>query len=336
MTDCVLPLKLRPKSFSELVGQDEVIKQIQAQIGSGRIPRSWMFVGDSGAGKTTLSRIVSLALQKPDYKDFGNNLTAEDWAMWDVYDINEVNASNFNGKESMAGLVEKTRHSPLPPSRCRINLLNEAHRLTDAAQNLLLDAVETNGCTYWILVTNQPGEFIPEMHRRFSIFTLRPLNEAQILDYLSKINEQQKLGVKEIAELTKTLFASGITAPARCLQALEKVSTGAAISEALGYVTGGETEIKDLGRALLDGNGDTWKRICPILKKATTEDLVGMRYRILALLKLTILNGRGDKPRKASEMISMLTDGAPTEQAAVVPWFVSRLFLLANHSTSKV
>src|SRR6266446_5346345 len=125
-----LQLALRPKTFSALYGQDKITKAIEKQFASKRIPRSWMFSGQTGSGKTTIARILALGFQcKHQNGTIGNPCLDCRKRFYD-FSIQDINASSKNGVQEISELVQGAEFAPLAPSRRRVYILDEAHRLS--------------------------------------------------------------------------------------------------------------------------------------------------------------------------------------------------------------
>ena len=152
----VLSVALRPRRLSEVIGQDSIVRGIRDQMTSGRVPKAWLFSGASGGGKTTLARIVATSLQQPEGEVFGEPST-------ELYndpglDISELNAAVSNKVEDIKELVASSQLRPRDGSRYKVFILDEAHRITTVAQQLLLKPTEDAvGNTIWVFCTTEPG-----------------------------------------------------------------------------------------------------------------------------------------------------------------------------------
>ena len=104
MSEQVLSLSARPQTLDELVGARNLVKMIRGHMTSGRVPAAWMFVGGSGAGKTTTARIVALSLQCTHQDIFGNPC-ADCQSHRSSFDITEINAAEASGVEETEQVI---------------------------------------------------------------------------------------------------------------------------------------------------------------------------------------------------------------------------------------
>src|SRR4051794_1808865 len=116
MSARVLALSMRPKSLDELVGQDKMVECISNQFATGRMPHFYLISGPIGSGKTTFARILARDLLHP-------------------AEIEEINAANKTGVDDVRALVDKMRYKPVHPKKNRVVILDEAHQLSNSAQN---------------------------------------------------------------------------------------------------------------------------------------------------------------------------------------------------------
>lgn len=118
-----LYLKYRPKNLNDVIGQPEVVSKLKEMGRSGRMPHFLAFTGPSGCGKTTVARIIAEKLH------------------CDGSDFEEINAADARGIDMVRALVQNYQLMPLS-GPCRIFMMDEAHALTAAAQDLLLKPLE--------------------------------------------------------------------------------------------------------------------------------------------------------------------------------------------------
>lgn len=177
MADAQLGIALRPTKFEDVIGQEDTVKVLQAQIDKNEIPRAMMFVGPAGTGKTTLAKIISRAVQGWDFPADREP------------DFIEINAADVTGIDDMRELVEKTDSYPMQ-GKFRVIILDEAHKLTVPAQNCLLKPFEqANSATVWIICTTETGKIIKPLQTRCQIFNLKRLDKRGIHTLVVKAAE---------------------------------------------------------------------------------------------------------------------------------------------------
>jgi len=310
-----LNLSLRPRSLSALYGQASLVKTIRQQIASGRIPRSWMFIGESGTGKTSIAQVLSIAFQCTHAKLWGDPCEAC-WKAKDTYSIHEVNASLVNGKEELSQIAKLSYYRP-GAGLYRIIILNEAQQISSAAQQMLLDPTENPpATTIWIICTTDPQKLLPALHRRFTKYKLRTLSITEAEAYLKMCAARARIE-KPLEPLFEQLHIQQISAPGLLLQALEKYAAGAKASEA---VFGSVSEVNSLIVCKAATNGD-WDGLKHMLESADAEDARFIRTSVAGWLRGCLL--RATSPaEQAKHMQSMLdlTTNVPYDDSVMMQW----------------
>ncbi|MEW7007291.1 DNA polymerase III subunit gamma/tau [Lentilitoribacter sp. EG35] len=144
----VLARKYRPKDFSDLVGQNPMVRTLTNAFSSGRIAQAWMLTGVRGVGKTTTARILARALnyQKDgidqptiDIQELGEHCQA----IMDGrhVDVVEMDAASHTGIDDIREIIEQVRYKPIS-ARYKIYIIDEVHMLSTQAFNGLLKTLE--------------------------------------------------------------------------------------------------------------------------------------------------------------------------------------------------
>ncbi len=170
--------KHRPTTFSEIKGQNEIVRRVKALTESKNIPHM-LFSGPAGTGKTTLALIIAKELHKNNWK---NNFL-------------ELNASNDRGIDTIRNQVKDfARTMAIEADTPKIILLDEADALTKEAQQALRRTMETysNSCRF-ILSCNISSKIIDPIKSRCAIFRFKPLNEEDIKEIIKNIAEEEEL-----------------------------------------------------------------------------------------------------------------------------------------------
>lgn len=161
MADVELYKKYRPQAPSELVGQDDAMRQVKDMIMRNEVPHCLLFVGPSGCGKTTLARMLSRKLGCDPDKGMSNP------------DYREINASDNRGIEMVREMLETVNMSALS-SKCKVYVIDEAQGLTPEAQSALLKPLEDGyQHVYFMLCTTDPQKLKQTIKTRSTQITLQ-------------------------------------------------------------------------------------------------------------------------------------------------------------------
>ena len=176
--------KYRPTTFSELVGQEDIIKRVGALTNSLNIPHL-LFAGPAGTGKSTLALIVVKELFKQTWKE--NYL--------------ELNASDERGINIVREKVKNfARTKSLGDVPFKVIFLDEADALTPEAQQALRRTMENYSATCrFVLSCNYSSKIIDPIQSRCAMFRFRLLEKKDIERLLNRISEQERLTIEEPA-----------------------------------------------------------------------------------------------------------------------------------------
>ena len=281
-----------------------------------------MLVGGTGTGKTTVAKIIAVALQCDHQKEWGDPC-AECWAMKDEFNIHEKNASDENGADAAREAVELARFKPMVGKK-RVIILNEAHKITSAAQNILLQPTEFPPLhTVWIICTSEGNKIIPTLRRRFSTFELSPLSDMS-LEVLLKRGAKEINLKQDIAPLLERLIQDEVKSPGVVLMALEKYAGGLTAAASVGE-SASEGEAFELCKAVTAGN-----------VRAMFAELQNIRPEHARLLRASVsgwMRGclwREKNTNRLSALadgLSLLNDGrAPLDDKSLMFWMTGVLY----------
>src|SRR5216683_6632670 len=188
----VLARKYRPQKFSEVIGQDHVTRTLKNALEQGRSAHGYIFSGHRGIGKTTVARILAMALNcrssdKPVAEPCGVCESCTEIRAGNSVDVIEIDAATNRGIDEIRELREGTRYRPAR-DRFKSYILDEAHQITDAAFNALLKTLEEPPShVVFMLATTQPEDIPQTIRSRCQHFSFRAMKFEAIMDQLREI-----------------------------------------------------------------------------------------------------------------------------------------------------
>ena len=136
--------KYRPRTFTELCGQDHVSRTLKSQVESGTASHAYLFCGSRGTGKTSSAKILSKALNclHPQNGDPCNECEmCKGIDNGSVMDVFEIDAASNRGIDDIRDLRDKIAYAPAQ-AKFKVYIIDEVHMLTDQAFNALLKTIE--------------------------------------------------------------------------------------------------------------------------------------------------------------------------------------------------
>ncbi|QWE21821.1 DNA polymerase III subunit gamma/tau [Polynucleobacter sp. AP-Jannik-300A-C4] len=195
MTALALARSWRPKTFSQLVGQDHVVKALTHALDQGRLHHAWLFTGTRGVGKTTIARIMAKALNCTG-EDGQGRMTSEPCGKCPAcleidagrfVDYIEMDAASNRGVDDIAALLEKAAYAP-SNARYKVYMIDEVHMLTNHAFNAMLKTLEEPPeHVKFILATTDPQKIPVTILSRCLQFNLKQMPVPLIVEHLEKV-----------------------------------------------------------------------------------------------------------------------------------------------------
>ena len=207
-----LPLKYRPKTFDDVVGQEHVTRTLRNAIASGRIANAYLFVGSRGIGKTTLSRIFAKAINCPTpngVEPCGACESCRQIAEGRSIDVVELDGASHNKVEDVRPIIEGVQFKPAA-SKYKIFIVDECHMLTPAAWNALLKTLEEPPpYVRFIFATTEGDKLLATIISRCQRFDLRRIQTNDIVSRLRHVCELEKIDAEDDALLAIARGAEG-------------------------------------------------------------------------------------------------------------------------------
>ncbi|MDE0666962.1 MAG: DNA polymerase III subunit gamma/tau [Acidimicrobiaceae bacterium] len=264
--------RYRPQKFSEIKGQDHVVRALQTAVRENTVGHAYLLHGPRGSGKTSTARVLAKALNCTDLGDDGEPCcvceSCVSIAEGRSFDLQELDAASNNKVDDMRALLERVNLAS--PGRAKVYLLDEVHMLTAGAENALLKTLEEPPAhVTWVLATTEPHKVVQTIRSRCQVFELGLISSDIMADHLRYVVADA--GLDADSDAIDHAVAAGGGSVRDTLTALERV------------VAGG-------GTADLDASTDA------ILKAVAEGD------RAAALSAVGDAIGRGRDPRTIGEM----------------------------------
>jgi DNA polymerase-3 subunit gamma/tau len=277
-----LPLKYRPMTFDDVVGQEHVTRTLRNALESGRIANAYLFVGPRGIGKTTLSRIFAKALNCTSPKGVepcGECENCKQIASGRSLDVTELDAASHNKVEDVRPIIEAVQFKPTT-SKYKIFIIDECHMLTPSAWNALLKTLEEPPpYVKFVFATTEGDKVLATIVSRCQRFDLRRIQTHQIAARLQYICGKEGITADQDALLAIARGAEGGMRDA--LSSLDQLIAfkGNTITEedalsVFGLVS--RKALEDLAGAILKGDA------AAILQSVEAFDSAGKNMRRLA------------------------------------------------------
>src|ERR1700694_4741139 len=194
----VLARKYRPQKFRDVIGQEHVTQTLKNAIEQERIAHGYIFSGHRGIGKTTVARILAMALNcrkgdGPTPEPCGVCESCTEIRAGNAVDVIEIDAATNRGIDEIRELREAARYRPAR-DRFKIYILDEAHQITDAAFNALLKTLEEPpDHIVFMLATTQPEDIPQTIRSRCQHFSFRAVKFDAIVAQLRDLVTREKI-----------------------------------------------------------------------------------------------------------------------------------------------
>ena len=300
MSYLVLARKYRPKNFSEMVGQEHVVRALSNALKSQRLHHAYLFTGTRGVGKTTVSRILakSLNCQGPDAQGgitdtpCGVCQACRDIDAGCFVDYTELDAASNRGVDEVQSLLEQAVYKPVQ-GRFKVFMIDEVHMLSNTAFNAMLKTLEEPPeYLKFVLATTDPQKVPVTVLSRCLQFNLRPMAPETIGEHLGKVLGQEHIqadpaALRSLARAARGSMRDALSLTDQAIAFGSGVLEAASVNQMLGSVD--QTYVYKLLGALVQGDAPAVVNSVDDLRKqglsahSTLEELAVLLQRMAVL-----------------------------------------------------
>jgi DNA polymerase III subunit gamma/tau len=200
--------KWRPQKFSELIGQEHIVRTLSNAIELDRVSHAFLFSGTRGVGKTTTARILARVLnckKGPTIEPCGTCSLCMEITQGNCIDVQEIDGASNNGVAEVRELIENVQYAT-SSARYKIYIIDEVHMLSKSAFNALLKTLEEPPPRVIFIFATTELIKIPEtILSRCQCFEFKPLSNVQITKQLKLICGQEEIQIdtKGLVEISK-------------------------------------------------------------------------------------------------------------------------------------
>ncbi len=235
--------KYRPQTFSEVVGQEHVVKTLEGALTTGRIGHAYLFCGPRGTGKTTLARLFAKSLNCANFSKIsgenfveklsvrrsfldlrsfneggsegGLNIPCDECDFCQAIrsgnslDLIEIDAASNRGIDEIRSLKESASVASFG-GKYKVFIIDEVHALTKDAFNALLKILEEPPThVVFVLATTEPHKILSTVLSRVQRFDFKRLTPAQILYKLKEVSKAEKIKIDDFGLTAIALSSDG-------------------------------------------------------------------------------------------------------------------------------
>ncbi|WQT41243.1 DNA polymerase III subunit gamma/tau [Helicobacter pylori] len=289
----VLALKYRPKHFSELVGQESVVKTLSLALDNQRLANAYLFSGLRGSGKTSSSRIFARALmceEGPKAVPCDTCIQCQSALNNHHIDIIEMDGASNRGIDDVRNLIEQTRYKP-SFGRYKIFIIDEVHMFTTEAFNALLKTLEEPPShVKFLLATTDALKLPATILSRTQHFRFKKIPENSVISHLKTILEKEQVSyetsaLEKLAHSGQGSLRDTITLLEQAINYCDNAITESKVAEMLGAID--RSVLEDFFQSLINQDEARLQERYAILENYETESVL---EEMMLFLKAKLLS----------------------------------------------
>lgn len=261
MSYTVLYREFRPKSFKEIIGQDNIVNILKNQIKNDSISHAYLFSGIRGTGKTSTAKVFAKSiccLNNKDGEACNECASCREINEGSSADIIEIDAASNRGIDEIRDLKEKVSYMP-NFGRYKVYIIDEVHMLTTEAFNALLKTLEEPPKhIVFIFATTEPNKILPTILSRCQRFDFQRIEPDVVASHLASILDKKNISYEKealylIALNTQGALRDALSLLDKAISVLEENKvTKKIIEDILGLI--GDEDVKLLANGILEGD----------------------------------------------------------------------------------
>jgi DNA polymerase-3 subunit gamma/tau len=338
-----LARKYRPKNFASVAVQSHVAGTLKGAIARGRVAHGYLLCGPRGTGKTTLARVLAMALNCEQKRDDGEPCGVcpscqRIWSGSASLDVVEIDAASNRGVEDARQLRERAQYAPTGDDRYKVYIVDEAHMLTREAWNALLKVLEEPPPrVVFVFATTEPqkiAQAAAPVLSRLQRFDLKRIGPADVRERLSAVLAEEQVAAEPEALAMLARAADGSMRDALSLtdQVLawgDGTLTPQRVRDALGLVP--EDETLALFDLVLDRRpGDVFAAVGRLADHGVDFNVLIADFADVLRAQLALALG-GTPPESSDRMRQELTARVPRVKATELVRMLTLLVELEPH-----